>query len=362
MRVNPQGSPDAPVWIVVERPYAKDEAKGYLFSSGYGYVLQKMLADAGIRNFYITSRLRDLEHPDTYSLPEIEINFYKPPIIMPLGPTVHYFCDTTRPKKGDKTDKYWGSILTSKKIQHPHYIIPTAMPDEIVKDWSLRDIAVFLDFGKAKSELDYIKQHNCLEPLPQYNLQYDFEEDTKDGFERLCAILEGYRNSGILSADIETVYPRAKSAFKYHPGYPITLGLAPSATEGISFKIFRDDPRETAHLWRVLDSLFDSDITFLGQNYFNFDAPRLEMLGWTINYERIADTLVRHHILWPELSHKLQFQTKQYTRQPYYKDEGHGWSLKDLLKLKRYNCLDCCVTYKIYEEQEREFNARPDLR
>jgi hypothetical protein len=54
--------------------------------------------------------------------------------------------------------------------------------------------------------------------------------------------------------------------------------------------------------------------------------------------------------------------TRQYTREPYYKDEGHGWNIRHMDKYRRYNCLDACVTMEIYEAQEEEFNQRSQLR
>jgi hypothetical protein len=105
--------------------------------------------------------------------------------------------------------------------------------------------------------------------------------------------------------------------------------------------------------------LFYDAPVLLGQNFFNYDALFHEMLGFRIRKDRIQDTLIRHHILWPELSHKLQFMTRQYTREPYYKDEGHGWTMKHLNSYRKYNCLDATVTYEIYQAQEEEFNDRP---
>jgi hypothetical protein len=57
----------------------------------------------------------------------------------------------------------------------------------------------------------------------------------------------------------------------------------------------------------------------------------------------------------------LQFLTRQYTREIFYKDEGHSWNLKNMNKLRRYNCLDVCVTYEVYDEQEEEFKRRGHL-
>ena len=139
------------------------------------------------------------------------------------------------------------------------------------------------------------------------------------------------------------------------------MGIAPSSTFGISFNLFRDNVSENRKLWRSLEGLLVSR-AILGQNFFNFDALFFEALGFRINLDTAQDTLLRHHILWPELSHKLQFMTRQYTREPYYKDEGHGWSIKNMGKLRRYNCLDVCVTMEIYLAQEEEFKQRPHLK
>jgi hypothetical protein len=48
----------------------------------------------------------------------------------------------------------------------------------------------------------------------------------------------------------------------------------------------------------------------------------------------------------------------QYTREPYYKDEGKNWTVKEKTSMKRYNAKDCCVTYEVWERQEEEFDER----
>jgi hypothetical protein len=362
--INNQGSPSSQVWVIAEKPYDQDKAKGYMFSAGYGYVLQKMLAEAQVSNYFVTCRLPDTSDTSTYRIIENDLNYYKPPIIITFDSTLNHLCPFTKRKKGDVTDKYWGSLLTSPLLQYPHYVLPAPSPDIIVRDWSLRDITVSLDFGKIQEEIEFFNRsgRTNLQRLPEYQLTYDYEEDVKDGFDRLCQKLQSYFSVPLLSGDIESIYFKAGSAFRGHPGYPVTLGLASSESEGISFKLFRDSVKETRHLWQLLDKLFRSDVVLLGQNFFNFDAPRLEALGWTIDYRRIADTMIRQHILWPELSKKLEFMTKQYTRQPYYKSDGKIWSHKEMTSLKRYNCLDVCVTFAVYNKQEEEFNERPYLR
>jgi hypothetical protein len=370
--ISPKGSPHAPVWVVIEQPYPQDVSKGYVFSEGYGYVFERMMQDAGIQDYYVIPRRSDFDHLDTYTIIESLANQYRPPIIIPLGNSLGFFCPETKKKlkakKNQSTpqeeeadlEKYAGSLLTSPLLTYPHFICSTVPPDVVVRDWNMRDICVSLDLGKAKSELDYVKKHGQLEPLPIRRLVYDFEEPGR--FPELIDRIRCFRNrKKLISTDIESVYPQDKSKHKGHPGIPTVIGLADSSIEGISFKFFRDSLDETRILWRELyETLLACPL--LGQNFFDFDATRFEILGYQIDYNNITDTMIRQHILWPELPKKLQFMTKQYTREPYYKDESTHWNGKDMRRLKRYNGLDVCVTYEVYEKQEAEFEERPHLR
>lgn len=359
-----KGNPASQVWVIAERPYPQDEDKGYIFSAGYGFFFDKMMRDAGLDNYYVISRRQELDSPQTFTIIENDLNHYQPPIIIALESAGKYLCDEleqkfrkNKSKDEDASDieKYAGSLLVSPKLNYPHYILPTFAPDTIVKDYSQRDIIVSLDLGKAKDELEFFRKNGRLNPLPVRELKYDIQN-----FDELCSYLTRFQNASILSNDIETVYTNTQSSFYPHPGYPVTVGLADSVDFGISFNLFREDPKESRELWRKLDQLLQN-IPQLGQNFFNFDSFRYEALGFKIPIENIQDTLIRHHILWPELPHKLQFLTRQYTREPYYKDEGKMWNMKDMKNLRRYNCLDVCVTMEVYLAQEKEFAERPHL-
>lgn len=368
--ITPRGNIHAPVWVIIEQPYEQDKTKGYVFSEGYGYVFDKMMNEAGLPDYYVLPRVADFDHRDTYTIVESALNQFRPPIVIPLGNSLGFFCPDTKKyqvKKNKNVDeqdadleKYAGSLLTSDRLlNYPHYILSTLPPDVIVRKWDQRDICVNLDLGKAKSELDFYRKNGYLEPLPERKLIYDFDEP--GGFQRLLEYLDEYKKANLLSVDIESIYTLKSSKYWPHPGVPITVGMAASSKEGISFRLFRESKTETMLLWRRLDDVL-SNTSILGQNFFDFDCTRLNSLGFSIPYSSISDTLIRHHILWPELPHKLQFQTRQYTREPYYKDEGKQWSLKDLKSLMRYNCLDVCVTMEIFEKQEEEFNERSYLR
>lgn len=365
--IHSKGSPTSQVWVIAEQPFPQDKDKMFLFSGSYGYVFDKMMRDAGLSDYFVISRRPDLENRNNFVIIESELNHYKPPIIIALEEAGKYLCDELHKKQakqkgvvneGDSDiEKYAGSLLQSPKISYPHYIIPSFSPDTICKDWALRDIVTSLDLGKAKSELDYYRKHGVLEPLPTRTLLYDIKD-----FEELLSYLERFMKAQILANDIENIYTSKKSAFWPHPGEIVVIGLADSIDFGISFELFRENPKETVKLWRTLQVLFDTVPFQLGQNFFNHDLFRYEMYGFTIEPTRIIDTMIRQHVLWPELPKSLQFLTRQYTRQPYYKDEGKQWNMKDMRKLKRYNCLDVTVDLEVYLRQEDEFKERPYLR
>lgn len=361
--IHSKGSPSSDVWVVVDRPLSTDRDKGYLFSGGLGYVWDKMMQEAGIKDYHVVANRPDLAHDMAFINLTGDLNTYQPRIIIALDDVGRKLCDELVPKRnsGDEDEseiyKYAGSLLTSPKLNYPHYIIPTHGPLLVMSQYKLRDQVIFCDLAKAAQELEYIKQNGILQPLPARELKFEFES-----FEEILHIIDSFHNYPLISNDIECVYPKADSKYyKTYPGYPITVGLAPSKDFGISIDLFRESSIETAELWRRLNKLLKS-VPQLGQNFLNFDINFYEMLGFEIVGELVQDTMIRHHTLWAELPHKLQFLTRQYTREPFYKDEGHGWSPKNMKGLKRYNCLDVCVTFEVYEGQELEFNERPWLR
>jgi hypothetical protein len=361
--IKDRGTPTSKIWIVLERPYGSDIPKGVLLSGGMGSVYAKMLREAGLEldDMYVTCRRPNTDADSAFAILDGPLDQYKPPFILVVNEAGAFYLSEMRVKGSDdvwrgQLQKNAGSLLQSSKITHPHYCIPVYGPDRAVSDWCERNVTTYVDFQKLRDELVWYRRHGALQPLPERKLVYgDLSLD------EIMQYLFRFRTAPLLSVDLETIYPIEKSAFHPHPGYPVTVGIADSASFGLSFNLFRNDPKENRTLWRALDNTLSST-KLLGQNFFNFDALFLEALGFRIRIGDISDTLIRHHILWPELSHKLQFMTRQYTREPYYKDEGHGWSIKNMDRLRRYNCLDVCVTYEIYEAQEEEFKQRSHLK
>jgi hypothetical protein len=365
MFIHSKGSPDADIWVLIDKPLSNDKERGFLYSSGLGYVFDKMLTEVGITDYYITCYRPDTDNVMAYRNVTGELNQYQPKIIIPLDAIGQKLVPELTPKRRDKNYdpeidseifKYAGSILISDDLKYPHYIIPTLPPDLIVRQYKLRD-QVMCDLAKAKSELDYYKKHGILEPLPIITPKIHFE-----CFDELIYIIESYNNYQLVSNDIETLYPKVGSKwYKTHPGYPIVVGLAPTKEIGISFELFRENDIETARLWRTLDKLF-RNTPQLGQNWFNFDLNFYESLGFEFRTTDCQDTMIRHHVLYPELKHDMAYMSRQYTRHPYHKGTGSSWTSDKLDELKIYNVKDCCITMDIFEVQEKELEERPWLR
>lgn len=349
--ISPKGSPAERLWIIAEAPLPKDRDKGYLFSSGMGWSYDKMLGEMGLYRYFATvcpsgNQVAETEFIDL-------LNRYCPPIIVALDSAAKTLVPQIKRRKD--VNLWAGSLLQSDKLNFPHYIIPTFGPETCVRDWTERQVVKFVDYGKIKDELDYFALHKALNPKPEYILETELDNDLP----RLVDKLGRWLNPEIkyLSVDVESIYPREKSAFFGHPGYPLTVGIATSPNYGISFELWRESTRETGLLWRVLGELMASKY-IIGQNFHSFDAWHFQMLGMPVDRRRICDTMHMHAVLWPELPHKLQFLTRQYTRQPYYKSEGHHWSPKDMQRLKRYNALDTVVTYECFLRMQAEAQER----
>lgn len=364
--INPVGDPAAPIYMILERPFSSDEAKGTLCSGGIGFALKKMLEEAGIpeREVFFVARFPDTENPLAAStMLDNALQGFRPPLILLVGEAAGFYLPDLRRSEGQESwktqmNKYVGSLLRSPAFNFPHYAIPLKDPSDLMKDWSERNVTTYVDLGKVKDELSYWRRCSVLQPLRCRDLFYN-EMETDE----VLAHIDSLRAAPAISEDIETVYPKKGSEYYgKHPGMPVTFGLAASAEHGVSFSIFRETPAATKEVWKAFARLHEGGATIIGQNFFNFDSYFYSMLGFQLRRECFSDTLIRHHILWPGLSHKLQFMTRQYTRQPYYKDEGKTWNMKNMSGLRHYNCLDATVTYEVWEGQEEEFKQREYLR
>lgn len=365
--VGTRGNTSSNVCILGEAPGEREDAKGLPFIGPSGYLLDTMLNEVGFsnRDVWFTNcyktrppdnkmdRLHELGIPHKIFHEQLfeELDQWKPKIIIACGKTgTQLLCPETKPprkstKKEDETGGFgnWrGSRLISPLLSWSHYVIPMYHPAYVLRSYEEREICVFILQG-AFEEWQYARKNSALQPLPMRGIITNPSFDIAYDFLRRCL-----SSPEPISIDIELLKRKV----------PYTISFALSPYEAISMSFWNYQPIELRTLWRKMDEVFRTKWQ-IGQNYTTFDCHWLRAMGFDVNLSLVHDTLIRHHVLWPELPHKLQFQTLQYTREPYYKDEGKGWSLKEGLdRLMKYNCKDTLVTYEVFLEQEKEFADR----
>lgn len=366
--------PLCPIWIITGEPYDNDAPNNVIFSGGYGWNFKKVWKLSGLPNIEGNIHIRSLRPclGATYDGPTVlfklhqEIERYKPTLIILLtDELLNYFVpNTTQIKEKNSSIRKWaGSLLKCDSLQYPHYIFACQPPDYITRNWDEHEIVGYIDLGHVKEEYDYWMDNKILNPLPRRTLI------TMPSYPDLLSLLHDTLTKKIIADDIETIRPRkgntlSNSTFyaqQKHPGYPYCNAIAWDKSFAFSYSYWDYTPEQCVKIWRLTARIL-SEVPQIGQNYFTFDSHYHERMGFRVCLRRCFDTLIRHHILWPGLPHSLQFQTKQYTREPFYKDEGKNFRLAEKAKYMTYNCKDACVTFEIYEAQEKEFEERPHLK
>jgi hypothetical protein len=365
------GNPDSPIWIIVEDPYTSDIDKGYIWSGGHGYTHRKVWSMSGLCEpyIYVLKPCIGATYDFDTKFSELisQLCDHAVPFVLPVSVELFTkFCQQQVTKSQGKAlfKKYAGNLLTSQFLNYPHYVIPQYDPAFVGANYDYHEIQAYIDYGHVREEWEYYVTHDKqLNPLLKRTLV------TEPTYDDLLSFLYRARfefTNGklpFISVDIETIRPKKHTPLHTagHPGYPYTISLAMSPTYGISFSFWDYNDSQLVVIWRELDYLF-REVPLIGQNFSVFDSHFLEALGFQPDLRKFQDTLIRHHILWPSLEHKLQFQTKQYTREPFYKDEGKNWNPSQKKDLMRYNALDATVTYEIFLAQEAEFIAKPHLK
>lgn len=296
--IHTRGNPMSRIWVIFERPFSTDEAKGFICSGGMGFAFQKMLEEGGLKmsDVFCCCRFPDTDVPMGFVAPDLET--YKPPLIFVVGAAGSWYLPELRAvgkQTSHKTqlNKWVGSLLRSDMLAWDHWMMPLLDPQDLMADWTERNVTTYIDIAKLRDELEFWKKHGVVQPLRQRTLlSHDMEDD------EVLSHLDSFRSSPFLAEDIETVYPKGKGS-KYkgvHPGMPITFGIANSPEFGVSFNLFRTTPSATREVWRAFDRLHSEGATIIGQNFFNFDSLFYNMLGISLRRDLAAASAV---IRWP---------------------------------------------------------------
>src|ERR1700730_6243900 len=301
--VGSRGNPRAPFWLIGEAPGADEDQQGLPFVGSSGKELDRMLSEAGItqdQRYFTTpykvrppdndiTRLNEIGIPVQNFLDQFfeELQEYKPPFPVALGGTpLGVLCpDTTQRRDSEaKISKWRGSLLQSNKLNWPHYVLANFHPAYILREWSDRDVSVFI-FRRLKEEYDYFVQWGKFQPLPERSLIAEPSFDEARGYLEECL-----NHDGPISEDIELLARRV----------PICDALSFSRESACSISLFEGDPKKLAVLWRLIDKIHRRKV-IVGQNYSTFDVNWMQACGFGGGIERLEDTLVRHHVLHPEM-------------------------------------------------------------
>lgn len=375
--VGGKGNPQSPIWIAGEAPGADEDACGLPFMGHAGKQLDGQIAEVGlpISQLYFTNPYKvrppgnDIDQRYVLGIPDEvyreaffeELHENRPTFIVAAGATpLSILCPFTCSRKDNspRISAWRGSLLSSPFLGWPHYVIPMYHPAFILRDYSERTICTFC-LDRVKEEFEWWRGPGGgvkLQPLLQRELIDDPSAD--DIVTYLMDCLQAPPSTKI-SVDLENPFYK-----RIQIPYVINLSLGPRSA--ISFNLWDLPPNILASIWRLVARVL-AERQIIGQNYINFDIRLLEeTVGLRTNLVGLDDTMTRHKVLWPEFEHALQFQTIQYTREPYYKDEGHDWdTIARTLSgaagkraLRTYGAKDAAVTYEVWQAQEAELDSR----
>lgn len=339
--------------IIGEAPGEDEERMGQPFVGFSGQHLNSVLSEAEISrnacfmgNCYqfrpTDNDIKSVDRSDilwsmSIQMLQKELIDYRPDAIVALGNTP---LTVLTGKHGIM--KWRGSILscTLPGLESVR-VIPAIHPAGILRQYQWAP-TLLVDLLKAKDEAI-----NKL-PLPRRNIQ--IAKSAADAINNLHT----FRCLKKISVDIETTIGDVPRLLCFGIGtsstdaYVIPIGEVFSVEEEFQIMQAIQALLEDENVLKIIqNAMFDS--LFLFERY-NIITKGLWM-----------DTMIAQHACYPELPKSLAFQTSVYTREPYYKDEGHqsegdekGWIKYDPNRLYLYNGKDCCVTYEIAEHLAKE--------
>jgi len=139
-------------------------------------------------------------------------------------------------------------------------------------------------------------------------------------------------------------------------GETACIGLTNKTNEGMcipfrsSAEHFYTRPQEINLRLALNALLMDKGMRFVAQNH-TFDSTWLGFKDRIMVHGCWLDTMLAHHLLYPQLPHNLGYLVSQYTDYPFHKDDASDWrDMNDIDMLWRYNVKDVACTLLIAEK------------
>jgi DNA polymerase len=344
--------------VVGEAPGAEEVARGEPFVGSSGYLLTKMLEEAGISRSgcfitnvcrirppnnaieaFIAEKKKDRtpahqELRGKWVLPPIaegvaqlerEIALVRPKAIIALGNVALWALTSEW-----GITKWRGSLLSTPDGIP---VIPTYHPAAILRQWSWRVVAV-QDLRRAATA----RLMGVSRPRYEFITRPSFDK----AISTIIGLFERLRLGPLrLSVDIET-----------RAGHIACIGLAWTATKALCIPLMQaaadpsywSEEEETVLMWHLHRLLTHPRCHIVGQNFL-YDAQYFwRWLHYIPNVEQ--DTMLSQHCLFPGLPKSLDFIASMYcSYYRFWKDEGKNWDPKmGEDQLWAYNCQDCTYT------------------
>lgn len=249
-------------------------------------------------------------------------------LILALGPLSFYTL----------TDNYaiakWrGSQLSYRTAK----LLPTYSPHIILKQWRFRYLAAW-DVRRAYRWL----QGEC----QPYEKRFTIQPSYRKAVEFATYLIE-VREETRVACDIETF-----------PGVIACVGFATSKEDAICIPFHTiEGPYWTLEEELSLVKLFrqafrNPHIHWIFQNG-NYDIQYFDRF-WLSHPEISYDTMIGHHVCWPDMQKALDFQSSLYCRHHVFWKEDHKQVEHGMKSeaLWRYNCEDAVRTFEISENHQ----------
>jgi len=275
---------------------------------------------------------------------ELEIERVQPNLIIAFGHTALWMLTG---KLG--IAKWRGSQLITRLdgLSRQVKVIPVYPIGRVFANWEWRPILV--------QDL-----RRCLEnsQTPEYSPP-DYQFLIQAEYPKTIAILQTlYNEVGLrplpLSLDIET------------RDYQIAcIGLAWNKQEAICISLlcveridgyWTEEQESHIHFW-LYKLLTHPNCQIIGQNYMYDIQYIYRHLHFTTNFH--FDTMLAQHVMFSNMPKGLDFLSSMYcTFHLYWKDDGKEWDKTvPETQLWHYNCLDCVITYEVWEKQVGIINS-----
>lgn len=257
-------------------------------------------------------------------------------VIVPLGGTaLQLLFDDSR------ITKWRGSILESSALPS-RKLVSTYHPSWLLRGNMLHQYTVVSDLKRVAAESGTSEIN-----LPQRNLYIN------PIFPEVIRWLEECATRDSVATDIECLN-RHVSCF--------SVATSPSECMCIPMLGVNGGHRwqedEEAEIWYLYGQIMGNpNITKINQNII-FDSTFLLQQNNIFTRGPLGDPMVAHHILYPDFPKGLDFLCSNYTREPYYKDDGKLWSKPwvDMEKFWIYNAKDSACAFEIWEAIKPELD------